>query len=78
MEFGKSLNEVTDRDMHDDWAKFRELKKQFDDNFEAWVCASPEKLQEILDEMDKLSKKVSLPQKMSTNEHRHIKLFSNR
>ena len=27
MEFGKTFNEVTDRDMHDDWAKFRELKK---------------------------------------------------
>ena len=61
MEFGKTLNEVTDRDMHDDWAKFRELKKKFDDNFDAWVCASPEKLQEILDQMDKLSKKVCFP-----------------
>lgn len=59
MEFGISLNEVTDRDMHDDWAKFKELKKQFDDKFEEWICTSPEKLKKILDEMERLHTKVS-------------------
>ena len=60
IEFGKSLNQVTDRDMHDDWAEFRKQKKLFDDKFEEWVCTSPEKLQEILDELERLSQKVNL------------------
>ena len=46
--------------MHDDWAEFRKQKKLFDDKFEEWVCTSPEKLQEILDELERLSQKVNL------------------
>ena len=46
--------------MYSDWDRFRELKKEFDDNFEAWACESPEKLDQLVDDMLDLKEKVDI------------------
>ena len=66
MEYGKSVNEATDRDKHDNWA-FRAMKKTFDEKYEEWVCTTPEKLKALIDEMEKLSNEVSLPKIVHEN-----------
>ena len=56
---GKFKHYETDRDMHKTWDHYRELKQHFDSVFEDWICTTPEKLQEIHDEMERLAKEVS-------------------
>ena len=56
---GKSKHSVTDRDMHVLWDQYRELKQHFDAIFDEWICSSPEQLQEIHDELERLVKEVS-------------------
>ena len=57
---GKSKHFETDRDMHELWDQYRELKQHFDGIFEEWICTSKDQLQEIHDELEHLAKEVCI------------------
>jgi len=60
IENGKSSNVETDRHMHLDWDRFRQLKSEYDSKFDELICTDPDQLRDMHRELDELSKKVEL------------------
>jgi len=74
---GKFKHYETDRDMHKTWDQYRELKQHFDSVFEDWICTTPEKLQEIHDEMERLAKEVEFAWYLKQEQYKELKAVLN-
>lgn len=70
---GKSKHFETDRDMHELWDQYRELKQHFDGIFEEWICTSKDQLQEIHDELEHLAKEVELAWNLKQDQYKDLK-----
>ena len=60
IETEKSTNDETDRHMHLSWDTFRQLKSEYESLFDALICTDPDRLRDMHEEMDRLSKEVNI------------------
>jgi len=70
---GKSRHFATDRDMHQFWDSYRQLKLHFDSVFEDWICQAPEQLQEIHNELEHLANEVELAWHLKQDQYKQLK-----
>jgi len=70
---GKFRHFETDRDMHQFWDQYRELKKHFDAVFDELICTDPDQLQEIHNEMERLVEEVEVGWNLKQDQYKDLK-----
>jgi len=72
---GQSKDAGTDRDLHQWWDEFRELKQLFESQFDELICTAPEELEEIHAEMVHLHEKMKLAWDLKQDQLQEIKVI---
>jgi len=73
IELGLSKDAGTNRDLHQWWDEFRELKELFESQFDDLICTAPEELKEIHDEIVLLHEKMELAWDLKQEQLQEIK-----
>jgi len=75
IELGQSKDAATDRDLHQWWDEFRELKDLFESHFDDLICTAPEELEDIHDELVHLHEEMKLAWDLKQEQLSEIKVI---
>jgi len=75
IELGQSKDAGTDRDLHQWWDEFRELKELFESHFDDLICTAPEELEDIHNELVRLHEKMKLAWDLKQEQLSEIKVI---